>query len=133
MDILANSFGQVTPDRVTFNLRKGWFSGVLRSDYPTKHITSVAFDVSRRPVAGVICAGLGLWALFSGAGFGTVVLGVLLLLLAVYFLWGRPAIHFATAGGERIISLGQWPWQKDEALAFVESLKNEIFKSGAKQ
>lgn len=126
--MITNRFGKVDHDRITFNLRKGWFSGAIKADYPTKHITSIALDVSRRPILGVLFAAAGLWALFSGAGGGTIILGMLLLFSAAYVFWGRPAINFATAGGERIVSLGQWPWQKTEAADFVEAAKAEIFK-----
>jgi hypothetical protein len=127
MDIVSNRFGTVAADRVTFSLKKGWFSGSLKSDYLTKHITSIALDVSRRPIWGAIFALAGSWAMTSSLMF----MGIFLFLIGVYFVLGRPAIHFATAGGERIISYGAWPWQQAEAQQFVDALKKELFKQGA--
>lgn len=127
MDIFSNGFGRVETDRVTFNLKKGWFSGTLKADYPTKHITSVSIDTSRRPIWGAIFGIVGIGLLGSGSA---VFWGIVLILIAVYFIMGRPAIQFATAGGERIISYGSWPWQKEDAQQFVDALRMEVFKQG---
>ncbi len=131
MDVFANGFGRIEPGRVTFNLKKGWFAGRLKTDYPTQHITSVSLETSRRPIWSAICGFLGLGALSglseSADPAGQVIIGVLLIVLAIYFALGRPAIHFATAGGERIISYGSWPWEKNDAQQFVDAIRNEVF------
>ena len=132
MNIFSNKFGHVETDRITFNLKKGWFSGTLKTDYPTKHITSVSLDTSRRPIWSALLglAGMGIFSSASESPEpeGVIFWGIILILLAIYFILGRPAIHFSTAGGERIISYGSWPWQKKDAQDFVDALKKELFK-----
>ena len=134
MEVSADGFGQVQDGRVTFNLKKGWFSGRMKADYPTQHNTSVSLETSRRPIWGMICGIIAIIALSNLSAapnpFGPIFTGLLCLALAAYLLLGRPAIHFATAGGELIISCGSWPWKKTEAQEFVNAIQNEVFGKG---
>ncbi len=132
MHIFSNGFGEVQTDRITFSLKKSWFSGTLKADYPTKHITSISLDTSRRPILGGMCGLAGVTAVVQAPGSPSagslIFLGLILILVGIYLLIGRPAIHFATAGGEKIISYGSWPWQKNAAQEFVDAIRKEVFK-----
>ncbi len=118
---VANPFGTVTSRRVIYYRAKGWFSGGSREDIPLQHVTSVRLDTERSILVGLllIMLGLGLSPILP-------LLGVPMLVLAVFLLWGSPAVVVNTAGRDLSASKG-WPWQRGEADAFVGALRDQLF------
>ena len=124
---VSNGFGAVTSKRVIYHRSKGWFSGGSREDIPLQHVTSVSLETSRSILGGVLLVmiGLGMLAGDSGATkfFALVILG-----LAVLCFWGSPKVVVNTSGND-LRPAGGRPWQQSEALAFVEALRAQLFKS----
>lgn len=69
------------------------------------------------------------------AGFFLVVIGLFLVLaiigiiplaIGILLIWGTPTVNVVTAGGTATPVKG-WPWQKEEAEAFVSALRNQLF------
>jgi hypothetical protein len=126
---VENEFGTVTSRRVVYYRKKGWFSGGSREDIPLQHVTSVRLETSRNILGGILFLAFGLVLLASGGGF--TVLGAVLIVLAVLFLWGSPTVVVNTAGQDLNASKG-FPWKRPDATAFVEALRKQLFnKSGA--
>ena len=131
---VSNAFGTVTDKRVIYFRAKGWFSGGSREDIPLKHVTSVRVDIERRPVAGIVLGliGLGmLGMLASGEAAsgeaGVIIGGLVLIALAGLLLWGSPSVVVNTAGQDLSAARG-FPWQRNEANAFAEALRKQLFR-----
>ena len=133
---VSNAFGTVTDKRVIYFRAKGWFSGGSREDIPLKHVTSVRVDIKRRPVAGIVLGLIGLGMLASGeaasgeAGViigGLVLIALVLIALAGLLLWGSPSVVVNTAGQDLSAARG-FPWQRNEANAFAEALRKQLFR-----
>ena len=122
---VENPFGTVTSRRVIYYRSKGWFSGGSREDIPLQHVTSVRVDIARSMLGGILFVLVGLGLLSVGGG--AAVVGVLLIALAVIFLWGSPAVVVNTAGRDLSAAKG-WPWQRGEAEAFADALRGQLFK-----
>jgi hypothetical protein len=124
--VVENPFGTVTSKRVIYYRAKGWFSGGSREDIPLQHVTSVRLDISRSVLGGILSLLIALPLL---AGDGPIpVLGIILAVLGVILLWGSPAVVVNTAGRDLNAAKG-YPWQRAEANAFVEALRQQLFKS----
>ena len=123
-----NAFGTVTDRRVVYFRAKGWFSGGSRQDIPLKHVTSVRVDISRQVVAGIVLALIGLMIVLNAADGGAKVFGVLLIAVAGLLLWGSPAVVVNTAGTDLNAARG-FPWQRADANAFVDALRQQLFKN----
>jgi hypothetical protein len=121
----VTAFGTVTKDRVTYNYKKGWFSGGAREDIPLRHVTSVAVGTTRHVVWGILVLVVAVAAL--AAGSAGIVIGILLLAVAALILWGSPKVMLNTAGGDHRPS-GGLPWTKPEAEKFASALRRELFK-----
>ena len=123
---VENPFGTVTNKRVIYYRAKGWFSGGSREDIPLQHVTSVRLDVMRSVVLGILLLLVGFALLAADGGFK--LFGIILLVLAVFMLWGSPAVVVNTAGRDLNAAKGL-PWQRGEANAFVDALRAQLFKS----
>ena len=128
---VSNAFGTVTDKRVIYFRAKGWFSGGSREDIPLKHVTSVRVDIKRRPVAGIVLGLIGLGMLASGEAAsgeaGVIIGGLVLIALAGLLLWGSPSVVVNTAGQDLSAARG-FPWQRNEANAFAEALRKQLFR-----
>lgn len=124
---VENPFGTVTNKRVIYNRAKGWFSGGSREDIPLQHVTSVRMETSRSLLGGILLLLIGLGMLASPEG-GIVFLGILLAIVGVLILWGSPAVIVNTAGRDMNAAKGL-PWQRGAANEFVETLRQQLFKS----
>lgn len=125
---VQNEFGTVTNRRVISFREKGWFSGGSREDIPLQHVTSVRLDIARSVAAGIVLFLLGLGLL--GAGGGTAVIGILVVLFAILLLWGSPMVVVNTAGRDLNAAKG-FPWQRSAANGFVEALRQQLFAKAA--
>jgi hypothetical protein len=124
--IVEAPFGTVTSKRVIYYRSKGWLSGGSREDIPLQHVTSVRLDTSRSLVGGILLLLIVLGLL--GAEGPAKLFGILLLALAVLILWGSPAVVVNTAGRDLNKAKG-FPWQRAQANAFVEALRQRLFTS----
>lgn len=114
-----NPFGIVTNKRVTYMAKKGWFSGGSREDVPLKQVVSVRYETSRNIVFGLFYVVLGVVLL-------ALIIGIIPLVFGILYLWGSPTVNVVTAGGTAAPVSG-WPWQKQEAEAFTNALRNQLF------
>ena len=120
---IANAFGTVTNQRVTYFRSKGWLSSGSREVVPLQRVTSVRFETSRHFVLGVVLLLIGLGLL---AGRGVLpVMGGAAIAIALLLLWGSPTVVVNTAGRGLNTEKG-WPWQRIEAEAFVEALRTRL-------
>ena len=117
--VMSNVFGTVTTKRVTYLAQKGWFGGGSREDVPLKQVVSVRHETDRKVFIGLLLIVLGLILLFA-------IVGVIPLALGALLLWGSPAVNVVTAGGTGKPMIG-FPWQKQEAEAFVSALRGQLF------
>ena len=124
--IIHTSFGSVYEKQVVYFRGKGWFRGGSREDVPLKHITSVRIDITRHIIGGVVLGLIGLLALGVGE-LELVIFGTVLIVLAIMLIWGSPSVVINTAGGDLSEVLG-FPWQRNEANAFVETLRKQLFR-----
>ena len=123
--LLSNEFGTIYKDRVSFNSKKGWFSGGTSEDLPMRHVTSVRLETKRNIVGGIIVAVVGLLLLVGLEGAGKIG-GLILLAWAVLMLVGSPKVVLNTAGGDLRPAIGA-PWNKSAAEAFVSAVKRALF------
>lgn len=117
-------FGSVKQDRITYFANKTWFSGGVVEDLPTRHVTMIRLETRRNWFFGVVLVLAGLFA-FAGGGVG-ILAGFVLLAAGALVLWGAPTVMVNTSGGDMRPSAG-WPWQKDEAEAFVRAVRTAVF------
>ena len=117
--MINNPFGIVTNKRVTYMAKKGWFSGGRREDVPLKQVVSVRYETSRNIFLGLFYVVVGLLLLLA-------VIGIIPLVFGILYLWGSPLVNVVTAGGTAAPVSG-WPWQKPEAEAFTNALRNQLF------
>lgn len=118
-DAFQNQFGAITADRLTYYSKKGWFSSASREDISLKQIVSVKYQTDRKIL-------LGITLLIAGLILSLALIGLLLLPIAIFLLWGIPSVYVVTAGGTAHTSFG-WPWQSKEAEGFVEALRRVLF------
>jgi hypothetical protein len=121
---VAGVFGTVTNKRVIYQRAKGWFSGGSREDIPLKHVTSVRLDTTRHILLGILLVLIGLPLAFAPDSHNGVV-GSVLFCLAVLLLWGSPTVVVNTAGQDKNAAHG-WPWQRAEAIAFVDAVRSQL-------
>ena len=120
---VANAFGTVTDRRIVYFRSKGWFSGGSKEVIPLQRIASVRLEISRPFLLWVplLLLGLillrenGVLAITGGAAIG----------LAVLLLWGSPMV-VVNAAARGLNKEKGWPWQKPEAEAFVETLREGL-------
>lgn len=117
-------FGTVTPDRVIYFRKKGWFRGGSREDVPLRHVTSVRLAKTRNIKWAIVLILIGIPLLF-------VIVGVIPLAFAILILWGSPTVTVNTAGGD-LSAMKGWPWQKEAAQEFVDDLRKHLFKEAEK-
>ena len=120
---IENAFGTVTDRRIIYFRSKGWFSDGSKEVISLQRVTSVRLEISRPFLLGVpllllgliLLRGNGVLAITGGAAIG----------LAVLLLWGSPmvVVNAATRGLNKEKG---WPWQKPEAEAFVETLREGL-------
>ena len=117
--LISNMYGIVTTKRVTYFAKKSWFSGGYREDVPLKQVVSVRYETGRSIFLGLFLIVIGLLLLLFFIGIVPLALGILL-------LWGSPKVNVITAGGTATPVIG-YPWQKQGAEAFVNTLRNQLF------
>jgi len=117
---VSNMFGSVSDKRVVYFRKKGWFSGGSREDVPLRHVTSVRIEKTRSIIGGIIFVLIGLATIYF-------VVGIIPLAIGILLLWGSPTVVVNTAGGDLSAAKG-WPWQKEAAEEFVETLRKQLFK-----
>jgi hypothetical protein len=126
---VENEFGTVTSRRVVYFRKKGWFSGGSREDIPLQHVTSVRLETARNIIGGIVLLILGL-ALLAG-GSAIKIVGVLVIISAVFAFWGSPKVVVNTAGHDLSAAKGL-PWKRTQASSFVDALRKQLFnKTGA--
>ena len=121
----TNEFGSVYSDRVAFNDKKGWFGGGSEEELPIRHVTSVKMETTRRPILGVILVLVG-FTCFSAGSAGTILGGIVAMLLGVLMIIGWPTVTINTAGNDLRRATGG-AWQKAEAQAFVAAVRKSLF------
>ena len=124
--LIQNSFGTVTSKRVIYYREKGWFSGGSREDIPLQHVTSVRLDISRNIISGLLFLLIAL-PFISTEGEQKII-GIILSVVGVLFIFGSPSVVVNTAGRDLNAAKG-FPWKRGEAKSFVEALRNQLFKS----
>ena len=124
--IASTPFGEVTTKRVTFQTKKGLLSGGRREDIPIRHITSVTVATYRRIKAALFLALVGIIVVAAAPGAAKVI-GVLVILLAIFMVWGTPIVLLHATGGETRGAKG-WQWMRGQAHEFTTALRNEMFK-----
>ena len=120
---IENAFGTVTDRRMIYFRSKGWFSGGSREVVPLQRVTSVRLEISRPfLLAGpllllglILLRGNGVLAMTGGGAIA----------LAVLLLWGSPMV-VVNAAARGLNKEKGWPWQKPEAEAFVETLREGL-------
>jgi len=120
---IENAFGTVTDRRMIYFRSKGWFSGGSREVVPLQRVTSVRLEISRPfLLAGpllllglILLRGNGVLAMTGGGAIA----------LAVLLLWGSPMV-VVNAAARGLNKEKGWPWQKPEAEAFVEALREGL-------
>jgi hypothetical protein len=120
----GNSFGEVFPDRVRFNVKKGWFSGAVEEEFAMRHITSIRSETSRSPILGAILVLVGL-AFLPGGG-GSAIVGIVVGGFGIFLIVGSPSVTISTAGGERRTSVGS-PFQAGEAKDYAGAVRRALF------
>lgn len=120
----SNNFGEVHNDRITFYVKKNFFAGRVREDYPIRHITSIRAETTRSVGAGIVMMLIGL-VLFAVGG-AAVVLGFIFIAIGVLLLIGAPSVAITTAGGERQLSIGA-PLQFAAADEFARAVRERLF------
>ena len=123
-ETFSNEFGSVYADRVSFNIKKGWFGGGSVEDLPMRHITSVRAEVTRSPVLGAILALIGLACVLQGGG--GLVIGAVLLAVGIALLLGRPSVTINTAGNDLRRSNGSI-FQREAGTEFAAALRGALF------
>jgi Na+/H+ antiporter NhaC len=120
---IENAFGTVTDRRIIYFRSKGWFSDGSKEVISLQRVTSVRFEISRPVLLAVPLLLLGL-ILLRGNGV-LAILGGAAIALAVLLLWGSPVV-IVNAGARGLNKEKGWPWQKPDAEAFVETLREGL-------
>ena len=124
--IFSNAYGTVYKDRVTYIRGKGIFAGGSEEDVPMRHITSVRYDVDRRPVVSIIIIFIGVVALVDFSGWIANLIGLGMIVIGGIAIQGTPSVTVTTLGGDKEVMLGT-PLTKKEARDFVKALKSQLF------
>ena len=120
---IENAFGTVTDRRIIYFRSKGWFSGGSKEVISLQRVTSVRLEISRPLLLGVPLLLLGL-ILLRGNGV-LAMTGAAAIAFAVLLLWGSPLV-VVNAAARGLNKEKGWPWQKPEAEAFVETLREGL-------
>ena len=123
--IYDNEFGAVYSDRIAFRAKKGWFSGGVLEELPTRHITSVRVETTRKLFLGLILVFLGLGLLSVGTA-GAVIFGLLFVVFGVLLVIGWPVVTINTAGNDLRKASGGI-WQKGNAEEFAVAVRKALF------
>jgi hypothetical protein len=127
---IENAFGTVTDRRLIYFRSKAWFSGGSKEVILLQRVTSVRLEISRPVLLVVPLLLLGL--LFLRGDGVPAIIGGATIALAALLLWGSPVVVI-NAGARGLNKEKGWPWQKPEAEAFVETLRDGLIhtkKSG---
>lgn len=119
-----NAFGEVTSDRISFNVKKNLFSGAIREDFPIRHITSVRYETKRSAIWGAVLVIVGLIALKA-----SILVALVILAIAALLIVGTPSVSINSAGGERRVSVGS-PFSGEEAQRYVSAVREALFAKG---
>jgi hypothetical protein len=118
-------FGTVTNKRVFFWRSRSWFGGQCWEELTLAQITSVAVEVHRHRIGGIL---LGLCGAATLAVIHPVIVvqgvGWLLIGVGALLVWGSPVVHIEIAG-QRHVARGS-PWRRKEARAFVAAIRQQL-------
>jgi hypothetical protein len=120
---IENVFGTVTDRRIIYFRSKGWFSGGSKEVISLERVTSVRLEISRPFLLGVPLLLVGLILLRGNSVLA--ITGGAAIVLAVLLLWGSPVV-VVNAAVRGLNKEKGWPWQKPEAEAFVETLREGL-------
>lgn len=118
--IFKNQIGEISDKRLIYFAKNNWFSGGSREDIPLKQIVSVRYETDQNLFWGWFLLILGILTFYT-------IIGLFPLLRGIVYIWGSPIVSVSTTGGTANKSVGL-PWQKKEALDFVEALRNQVFR-----
>ncbi len=132
-DILSNTFGTISNQRVVFLSKKGLFTGGDREEFFLNEIVSVQFYRQKYFVPW-ITGGIGLllalviYVLLSGsliAKISSLTVLAFAIWIAYVCIAGIPTVAITTAGG-KVTQASGWPNDKNEAKAFALVLREQI-------
>ena len=113
--VFSNSIGTITYKRIAVYNVMNRLKGGERKDFPKKEITSVAYNLVKRPGKGfVLC--------LFGVVFTPLVFGIFMFINGVRNFKGRPTITIKTSDSDSTVIVGN-PGRKSEAEAFVGKLR----------
>lgn len=124
-ETLNSKFGHLTNKRVTYYIDKNWLNGKLnwlngkiREDVFLNQVVSVRHETERYIFYGLFLIVLGVLLL-------SIIIGILPLIIGIGLIIGYPKVVVTTAGGTTHIEYG-WPWHKNEARQFVDTLNTQL-------
>jgi hypothetical protein len=120
---IENAFGTVSDRRIIYFRSKGWFRDGSKEVISLQRVTSVRLEISRPVLLAVPVLLLGL--IFLRGNGALAITGVAAIAFAVLLLWGSPVV-VVNAGARGLKKEKGWPWQKPEAEAFVETLREGL-------
>src|SRR5215510_4332115 len=123
---VENPFGTVTDRRIIYFRSKGWFSGGSKEVISLQRVTSVRLEISRPFLLAVPLLLLGL--IFLRGNGVLAMIGGGAIVLAVLLLWGSPMV-VVNAAARGLNKEKGWPWQKPDAEAFVETLREGLVRN----
>lgn len=132
-DILSNTFGTISNQRVVFLNDKGLFSGGNKEEFPLNEIVSVRFYRQKYFVPWII-GSIGLllafviYVVLYGsliAKIASLIVLAFAILIAYVCIAGIPTVAITTAGG-KVTQASGWPNDKNEAKAFALVLREQI-------
>jgi len=120
---IENAFGTVTDRRIVYFRSKGWLSGGSKEVIALQRVTSVRLEISRPLLLGVPLLLLGVTLLIGNGVLA--ITGGAAIAFALLLLWGSPMV-VVNAAARGLNKEKGWPWQKSEAEAFVETLREGL-------
>jgi hypothetical protein len=118
-------FGTVTKKRVFFCDSGSWLRGSCWEELELAQIKAVRLELQRHKFGGFLLALCGVASIAAihpmiiGQG-----VGVVLIALAAFLVWGLPVVHIDAAGQN--YSAKGWPWRQNEASAFVGAIARQL-------
>jgi len=96
-----------------------------------RHIVAARLETSRHIFLGILFGFVGLiWFVAAVAnGNASLLIAILVLATAIFFLWGSPRVAVTAADGAARPSVS-WPWTKAEATRFVNAVSRELLARG---